>query len=257
MSNPITGFSKQPPYIYGFERDAQAFYYIGSFHTHSPDHPLFGILRLYWDEFVKNRKAENCIALVEGGERKVSQTLEETVKNDGEAGWVAWQAKQAGITHTSPEPDQVENTRTLINQYGRDAVLHYYFVRELDQWHRHDPLPDYEQYFSFIEQWPQEYGLSEPLSLTDLEAIHEKLTGKSFDRSQADYFHRLSSPHEHLAITNDVSLRCTKLRDEHVVGQIKHYWDEGKSIFAVYGFSHVIAQEDELKRLLVDQAPML
>ncbi len=250
MSNPTTSFSKQPPYIIGFERGEQAFYYIGSFHAHDPEHPQFGILQLYWDEFVKNRKADTCIALVEGGERKVRQTLEEAVNKDGEAGWVAWQSGQAGVSCASPEPDEKQNTQILIKEFGRDAVLHYYFVRELAQWHRHDPLPDYEQYFSFVERWSRQYGLNESLSLTDLETIHERITGERFDQSQAEYFYNLSNPHEHVAITNDVSRRCTSLRDEHIVAQIKKYWDEGKSIFAVYGFSHVIAQEDTLKRLL-------
>jgi hypothetical protein len=250
MNSPTTSFSKQPPYIYGFERGKQTFYYVGSFHTHSSEHPQFGILRLYWDEFMKNRKAENCIALVEGGERKVRQTLEETIQDEGEAGWVAWQSQQAGVQCASPEPDEKQSTQMLIKEFGHDAVLHYYFVRELAQWHRHDPLPDYGQYFAFVEQWPRQYGLSGSLFLTDLETIHEKMTGQPFDRNQADYFYKLSDPHEQLTATNDISRRCTKLRDEYIVGQIKEYWDEGKSIFAVYGFSHVIAQEDELKRLL-------
>jgi hypothetical protein len=245
-----TEFYKQPPYIFGFERGKQAFYYIGSFHAHDPEHPQFGILRLYWDAFVQSREVSECITLVEGGERKVHQSLEETIKNEGEASWMVWHSQQAGVTHTSPEPDQIENTHTLIDEYGRDAVLHYYFVRELAQWHRNKPLPDYERYFSFVKQWPRQYGLSGSLSLTELETIHEKITGQTFDRNQADYFYKLSDPHEQLTVTNNVSRRCTKLRDEHIIGQIKKYWDEGKSIFAVYGFSHVIDQEPELKRLL-------
>lgn len=245
-----TKFYKQPPYIIGLMRGNQVFYYLGAFHTQQPDHPQFGIFRLYWDEFVKNSPAATCITLVEGGKRIAGDTLEATTSREGEAGWVTWHSQRANITCDSPEPDEKQNTKKLIEEFGRDAVLHYYFVRQLDQWHRHDPLPDYQQYFSFIERWPTRYGVDGSLSIADLEQIHEKITGQTYDQSQANYFYELSNPHEKLAVTNEVSRRCTQLRDEYIVGQIKKYWDEGKSIFAVYGFSHVIDQEDELKRLL-------
>lgn len=244
---------KQPPYILWFVKGQQEFAYIGAMHCHDPEHPIFGIIELYWEEWVKGKTSKNAQVLVEGGTRLAGRSLKSTIQHDGEAGFLTYLAHKSGLPCATPEPDAMTEMNYLLKNFSREEILHYYFVRQVDQWHRTKKAdrPEYAKYFSYLRKLPKLYGWDGYTLDTDkMEDIHAEIVGEPFDLGDAKLFSKLSDPYQKLAVTNKVSLKCGQFRDAHIVRRIKKYWDAGKNIFSVYGHSHLEVQEDDLRTLL-------
>lgn len=253
----MTKFYKQPPYITAFRKkrkntSVQEFIYIGSEHSHDIKHPQFGIVQRYWERWLENKDKDNCVALHEGGAFDPSEGLENATYENAERGFLAWKAKQEDMQFDSPEPDYKQEMRHLLQEFSKEQIFHYYFIRNVVQWHRIDPRPDFREYFEFVSRMPKRYGVDDyDLTIERLKEIHKEITGYEFDPEDKDYAYKLSNPFLDLNITNKVSRKCSNFRDQHIIKEIKHYWDEGKSIFAVYGHSHVEEQEEHLKEILL------
>lgn len=252
----MTKFYKQPPYIIIFRKkrsaSVQEFIYIGSEHSHDIKHPQFGIVQRYWEHWLENKDKGNCVALHEGGTFDPPEVLEDATYQDAERGFLAWKAEQENMEYTSPEPDYKQEMRHLLQQFSKEQIFHYYFVRSVVQWNRLDPRPDFHEYFEFVSRMPERYGVDDyDLSIEKLKDIHKEITGRKFDSKDTHFLHRLGSPYHDKAITNEVSARSMVFRDQYITEEIKKYWDNGKNIFAVYGHSHVVEQEKQLKKILV------
>ncbi len=252
----MTKFHKQPPYIVIFRKNregvsAQEFVYIGSEHSYDINHPQFGIIQRYWEHWLYGKDSNNCIALIEGGTFDPPQSLEDAMHENAERGFLAWKAEQENMQFTSPEPDYKQEMRHLLQAFSKEQIFHYYFIRSVVQWHRIDPRPDFREHFEFVPRMPERYGIENyELTLEKLVDIHKEITGREFDPEDVYFLRRLGSSYYDKAITNKVSARSMAFRDQHIVGEIEKYWDEGKSIFSVYGFYHVEEQEEQLKQLL-------
>lgn len=250
MKDSKTEVHKQPPYILVLLKGTQEFLYFGSEYSNNPAHPQYPILQKYWHEFLYEARNHETIAFIEGGERKLHDSLEAAVEQDGEAGWLTWMAHDAHVACRSPEPNDKEMTVELVKQYGEEPVLHYYFVRNVAQWQRYGKPDGYGDYFWFVNKWPEIYGFTGEVSLDRLHIIHKNLTGKPFDKDDHELIYELSNPYESVAKTNEVSKASSLFRDRHIVKQFAQEWQLEKCIFAVYGHSHVVEQEEALHQLL-------
>lgn len=250
MTEQAAELYKQPPYIIAVIKGKQELLYFGSEHANDTKHPQYPLLARYWAEFLTESEGLDKVALVEGGERNLKKSLKATIEFNGEAGWLTWHAHKAGIECRSPEPDDKEHTRELVDIYGEDAVMHYYFMRDVNQWQRYGQPDGYEEYFWFVKEWQKIYGFIGKVTLASLERIHRDITGKDFDKDDQELSYELGNPYESLAVTNAVSAASSRLRDLHIAGELQRYWNEGKSIFAVYGHSHVVEQEPLLRQRL-------
>lgn len=253
----MTKFYKQPPYITAFRRQTdnnliQEFIYIGSEHNHDINHPQFGVIKRYFDAWLGGKDPANCIVLHEGGNMNdVQDSMKGAVYRDGERGYLVWLAHQHNINCASPEPESNQEMQYLRKTFDLGKIFHYYFVRMVAQWHRIDPRPNFEEYFDFVPHMPAKYGVEDyELTLGTIERIHRDITGREFDKEDVDFMRRLANPFLDVAVTNQVANACSYYRDKHIVEKIKDHWDVGKHIFAVYGFSHVERQEEQLKQIL-------
>ncbi len=238
-----------------FIKGKQVFSYVGVMHVHDPSHPLFGIVDIYWDQWIKGKRktADNSIVLVEGGIRPVNGSRSDIITNHGEAGYLVYLADKAGLTCTSPEPKDKDEGEELLRYFSKEEILHYYFVRQIDQWYRtkEKDRPVYDTYFAYLTELPARYGWNDyQLDIKKMEKIYEDIMGVAFDITNARLFNKLSDPYQEVSVSNKVALKSGQFRDKYIVGQLKQYWDSGKSIFSVYGHSHIEVQEEELRRLL-------
>lgn len=252
----MTKFYKQPPYTIIFRKNRegvpmQEFIYIGSEHSHDINHPQFGIIQRYWEHWLDGKDSSNCIALIEGGTFDPSQSLEDATYENAERGFLAWKAKQENMQFDSPEPDDKQEIQHLLQEFSKEEIFHYYFIRDVVQWYWIDSRPDFHEHFGFIPRMPERYGIENyELTLEKLKDIHKDITGQEFDPEDIYFLKRLGSSSYDKAITNKIAARSVAFRDQHIVEEIEKHWNKGKNIFSVYGFSHVEEQEDRLKQLL-------
>ena len=61
---------------------------------------------------------------------------------------------------------------------------------------------------------------------------------------------QLADPNKTGTRINEITTILTDAREVSIVSGIEKYWKEGKSIFAVFGSGHLIAQRPALEELL-------
>ncbi|MEK7115126.1 MAG: hypothetical protein AAB847_02095 [Patescibacteria group bacterium] len=83
-----------------------------------------------------------------------------------------------------------------------------------------------------------------------LKIIHRKLFKTEFNKDDKDFFANIVNPTRSDSVINKVPRVLSTFRDATIVDEIVKYWQQGKSIFTVFGGGHVIVQDRALKTLL-------
>lgn len=241
------------PYMVEVARGNQQLVFYGSEHTSDPEHPQFADISRRWRAFTD--RALQPIALVEGRFDEVAEDQtkdgEQSVIAGGEAQFLVHLARRDGVEVVSPEPDRQEEANQLAEEFGRETVIFYYFIRQLEFWHRMTEKPDMQaeaaKMLALMEASVQWDDVS--FSVQNMEAVHASTFGKTLGWNDEEWLYELITPAETSHITNQLARRSGELRDEHILEQLKRYWAEGRSIFAVFGSAHAIRLEPALRSL--------
>jgi len=241
------------PYIVHINSPGKSLYYFGEAHSFDPTHTQWKILKDLWQEFINNSNVTSRIALTEGGVRSVAPTAEEAISKGSGMGLVSFLAHEANIPIYSPEPNEQEERVKLEERFSRDEIQYYYFARVVGQWERLlNPRPEFEEYINrYLGDDKKESGWKDyDFSLKAMKELHTKFFDQEFNPEDYKLFEEICKPTHLKTRTNEVSRAVGDIRDEHIVKEIQRYWEEGKSMFVVYGSSHVVRQEKLLKELL-------
>jgi len=246
-----SGFST--PYIVELRNDGQHLLFYGSEHTNNPEHPQFNDVEERWNRFISN--VIQPVALVEGHFDEVSKsdTKDKTkaIVDGGEAQFVVYLARKDNVEVTSPEPDRAWEANQLANEFGRDNVAFYYFVRQIGWWNRFTKKPDVQvEAAKMLALMKITYSWDDVVFSTErMMEIHQVLFDKplSWDDTQWVYDITTPTPQDH--VTNKLARRSGELRDEYILKQIVDYWQSGKSPFIVFGSAHAIRLEPALRKL--------
>jgi hypothetical protein len=120
------------------------------------------------------------------------------------------------------------------------------------QWGRKtDPKPDFVEYITrYLDGDKKESGWNDyDFSLVHMKKIHSELFQMPFDENDTQFFYDVSNPVVIKSEVNKVSAASSIVRDEYIVSEIQKYMNDGYSIFAEYGCSHVVMQEPALREL--------
>jgi hypothetical protein len=128
------------------EASGQEAILVGVKHAYDPDDPRyprqFELELGLWEHFIRDHVSSDCIAIVEGGLRKLEEgeTPESAYRRDAEPCMLTLLAEQAGVQVISGEPDIVEGAKVLLGQIVPENVtdLPYYEVFDQDKlayWH--------------------------------------------------------------------------------------------------------------------------
>jgi hypothetical protein len=239
--------NKEYPYIYEIINDRQKLYYFGvPRHTYSVGEPLFKLIKVSLEKFSESINSE-IIVMVEGGNMKVPDNEADAMKG-GESTYTMFLANKNKFKIISPEPSEyVQRDMLLDLGYTKDEIQYYFFAITVNQfWDMGKKPTEFEEYINkFLEsdrktsKWDF-YNFS----LDNMMQLHKNLWNKELDISKEFGIVERSSP------IYPIIKDATKLRDIYIVKTIYDYWNEGKSIFIVYGGSHAIIQEEVLRNLL-------
>ena len=139
----------------------------------------------------------------------------------------------------------------LLSDNSKEIVLLYWFLSFADNWRRQaDPKPDFEKYTSSWLETQKKRKMWEGMdtSFEKMKKLYKEIVGKEFN--QNDNFNDLVNPNKTETAVNKIARAQSDLRDANVASEIEKYWDEGKSIFVVFGSGHLIIQEPALKKVL-------
>jgi hypothetical protein len=240
------------PYELVISSSGKSLYYFGERHSFDPKDEQWDQVKTFWNKFMA-QPAEKRVVLTEGGVRPIEKSEAESIVEHGGMGLVTHLATLANIPIRSPEPDEAYERSELEKEFFRDEIQYYYFARVVHQWSKKLPQPDFEAYMaSYLETDKRRSGWDGyDFSLNHMKEIHEKLFGKGFDPRDDKFFYDVSNPADTATAINRVSSRSSVIRDLYIVREIEKYWKDGYSIFAQFGWSHVVMQEPLLKELLV------
>ena len=241
------------PYVVEAVHGKQHLTFYGSEHTNDPTHPQFTDLEERWKTFIAD--SQNPIAFVEGHYDELLQ--EETVDKShsiiagGEAQFMVYLARTSNVPVLSPEPDRLWEATELADEFGKDKVILYYFVRQLGFWNRFTKKPDIEKRATdMLGHMKETYQWEEvDFSIDGMRTLHEVVFGKSLDMHDRKWLYEITTPTPNDFVTNVIARRSGELRDEYLLAQVDEYWHKGYSPFAVFGAAHAIRLEPALRKL--------
>lgn len=148
--------------------------------------------------------------------------------------------------------DMEQEISEFLAQYSRESVdgrVMPYGIHDIEDIYR-DLFPDGTMIFT-----PAQYDTDLPDSyINEIDPIYaKKIAGnpylvKVFDIAVAAY--NLFNPEQDKCVLNEITRRADDLRNIHIAQQVQSQWSKGRSIFAVYGWSHAAHLEPALKALI-------
>lgn len=224
--------------------------YCGVSHSNDSKHPQNESIRQRWMTFLEKTDGQRRVAMVEGGLREIPDSVEGAVSRHGEAGLLTYLAKEAGVGVVCPEPRRSEEYTSLIEMgYTPEQVEYYYFARNVSFWGHFADRLSFERYLAqYFNNLPPFHLAAH--NLDNMRQVHADMFGGEIREHDLAFFDVVTGTNYYPTAINQIARDCAVIRDAHIVQQIKQAWDEGKSVFVVFGATHAVIQEPALRKLL-------
>jgi hypothetical protein len=240
-------YAKAPyssPYVVEIQAGEGALLYFGAQHINDPKHSQVTEIEKQWRQF------HPTLAFNEGGEPPVMKSVEEAVSRIGEAGLTRFLAARDKVPVRSLEPSRADEVAMLLKTYTPEQVKVFYALRQVPQFYRSKRDETIETYVDHaLKMLTSLPGLEgSPRNLAELEKSCLWLSPKlpEWRKAPQSWFNPLDSQ----AYTNQLSRLTGEFRDLHMVKLLVDEVKQGKKVFAVVGFSHVVMQERMLRAAL-------
>lgn len=168
--------------------------------------------------------------------RKLEKDEESAIAKGGsEGGFITFLAHQENIPVVCPDISDEELMEKLPDQ-NKDEVLLYWFLSWFDNFNkRPEPKPDFEK---SVQEWcknqeQRRIWKDVDVSLSRLRQLYKQVMGKGFDEKESP--NDFVNPNRTETPINKIARAQSDLRDANTASEIERYWNEGKSIFVVFG----------------------
>lgn len=219
--------------------------YFGARHSNDPTDKQFSEIEAQWERL----KPE--IAFNEGGHPPTEHTLEEAIKKHGEPGLVRFLASRDGIPVESIDPTNPEVVAALRMKFTPEQIKTFFILRQMTEYGRIlKPTDSPEQYLrDAVDLFGKIPGLDvPPKSVEELDSsFRSQFPGLgSYKDANVDWF----DPVKTKTIFNKISRASSDFRDKHMVALLSNAVCQEKRVFAVVGASHVVMQEQAIRKLV-------
>ena len=247
-------------YLYEISGKKQSLSCVGTNHIYDPNSSKLIQIKNIFDQFSSFKKAEETIVVIEARPENILQYSVDThtdpfeiVKDSAEAGFIAKISQDAGIEVVGLELSRKEYIMMVENIFSKNEVYYHYVSTITAQWHRFKDKPEYDEYINkYINYFSKNAGwVNYEFSLSNFKKIHSEIFRSDFDLSNRQFFSDITDPAKHGTIINDVARTISNKRDVHIAKSVIEFWNKGKSVFMLYGNSHVIRIEPVLKKFCV------
>lgn len=237
------------PYILKYEAGNQRLVFFGSVHSDDINNPQFKQLEQEWQQFLALDGQKILVHERDTGGQVSYEDPIDAVLQQEESGYEIYLAAQSGVSALTGEPTHLDEIRHLKSAgFSEAAIMTYFLGRQFSQWQRSDrniqpswrdyALMTINGYNQVTEAWES------PLKLEQVIEWFEQEVDQEFNTNDVELMSRIADP-----TTNEVSKASGDYRDIFLLEKIKLLMDEGKSVFIVYGSSHAIKLELDLKLL--------
>lgn len=241
------------PYLYTLESSDQFLSYFGASHVMNPSHPQFVSLREKFQEFLEKIKDKKSIVIYEGNvNEKNLVTLEQAIEQHGESGAIVYWANKVNIPTFRPEISIADEAPELLKEFSKDEIFYFYMIRGIVSWKRKvTPEPFEEFIVKNIERYQKELNWSDfDFSFETTKKTHKEIFGKEFSLEDEEFFAQIRNLTFCGTRVDGVSEKSCRIRDIGILKHIAKYWNEGYSIFVVYGSYHSKVQEPALRDMV-------
>lgn len=241
------------PYFYIIDKADKLLYYFGANHSRNPLDEQYSKLKEFWLNFVEKADPQKSIVLVEGGKRPLDNSEKSAIINNSEAGFITYLASKNSIETHSPEPSDELLFNELLENFSKNEIIYHEFAKMTYQWNMFtNDKPNYYDYINNaliniknICKWTDF-----DFSLKNLVNIHENIFKNNLNENDYKFFYDITDPTIELSVINKVSRISSVLRDRHILNSIENYWNMGKNLFIVYGYTHSIMHEPAINKLV-------
>lgn len=220
----------------------------GCRHSRDPQDPQVDLVRRDFAVFIETTTAPNRIAFVEGGGWPVAATDVQTIESYGEAAYLTLLAGQYGVQATSADASIESSVAHLREAYPDNLIAYHLVARqltsEIEELTARVTHADVEKAF---QRLPRTLRSNMPRTLAE---THARLYGGQLVGCATDFFLQVSDPTKVSGPSNSVARSLSIYRDTLMAQAIIEKWREGLSVFALFGFSHVIMQRPLIDRAL-------
>jgi hypothetical protein len=236
------------PYTASISAPHGELFYFGARHSNDPSDNQFSEIQAQWERL----KPE--IAFNEGGNPPTEKIREQAIQKHGEPGFVRFLAARDGIPVRSIDPTTADEVEALRTKFTPEQIKMFFILRQMTEYGRilkpNESLEEYLQNtISFLNRVP---GIQvAPKSVEELElSFRVKFPDLgSYKNANADWF----DPVKTKTIFNKIARASSDFRDKHMVGLISNAVCEQKRVFAVVGASHVVMQEQAIRKLVAEK----
>ena len=236
----------ESPYFYSVKSTEQTLYYFGALHSKDISHSQFEILQSKWQDFLNKTKSQKRIVFFEGiVDVKQLTTLEESIKKYGESGAIVFLANQSNISIHRPEPDMKREIKEMLSDFSKDEIFYFYISRAINHWQRGMVMrKDFDEFLGFnIERFHSATGWKDfVFSFETFKRIHKQNFDKELDLDDKSLLRKITNPTIKETVFNKIARKSSTIRNIFILEQIEEKWQEGYSIFIVYGSGHAVMQ---------------
>ncbi len=238
------------PYTFEVLGNGKAIFYFGVEHSRDPRNLQWSKLESYWNKFVSETNGKRIVFLEGPGGFKVDGLARnEIIEKFGESGLLMSFAGLENISFIWPNLSMQEEAKQLENGFDSDLVKYYIFARSVGAWLKIGNMGTFDEVISKAIASTAKCisGASSEFSFYD--RIHERIFGNKITVSEQENLMKAAVPIYHDSVINDIARASSRLRNEHIVSEVEKYWNDGYSVFMLFGSAHAVIQEKALKSL--------
>jgi hypothetical protein len=175
----------------------------------------------------------------------------------GEGGFVNYLAEKSEVKVYCFEPDTKFLWDVLLTKFTKEQVFCYFISQIIFQWYRYPEKPEFEKYLKyFLDKYETKTKWSGfDFSFNNYKSIYKSIFKKEFKlvgtEEEVNFLNDNLAPTNNISILNSISAEKNYYRETNIIEGILSKWNEGKSVFVVYGLGHAFVQEPALKKLLI------
>lgn len=234
-------------YILKFKKGKGELLYFGIGHAYRLDDPQIAELEKQFLEF------RPTLVLNESGTPPALETAKEAIERYGEPGLMSFLAKKHGIPIKSLDAPRMEEIKYIFGtkRWTLEQVMLFYILRRVPENNKkvNPQSPDamVEEMLKGAAKTPGFEGL--PKTVAEFEASVKKHLPSVADWRNIDS--KVFDPNPDLGLyTNDIADASVNFRGKYMVKLLAAEVEKGERVFAVVGASHVVKQENALRKLL-------
>ena len=260
----MSGKIYRSPYVLRFKNNSQEILLIGLKHNYIPNSPsiknldkqIIGVLKTYKNIVVIGEKNIN--------RKEIKPSLKNIILKYGEAGLLAWRAKEFDKSYICPEPAMGDILNLTKGDGYNKKEIAIWAIANVLAFGSENKEKKIDGFLSdFIDRGKNRKKLaSKSIYLkVGLEKI-KKITGRyklknlrdwilaSNKKRLHNHLKKISSPFEKGTTINKTAMAIELNRDFLIANKIVKIVKSGKSVVGAYGINHIIAQEPIFRKIL-------